>query len=517
VHFANRVISEGRGLKKIRDLDDKIAAARGKPEIFENFRKANARKSRGFKAPGHIIEAVKAAVEMPFDQGIRRERELFTELLNSEESKAQRYVFFAEREANKIPDVPSDTKTMDVRKVAVIGAGTMGGGIAMNFANVGIPVTIIEQQQEALDRGLGIIRKNYENTAKRGGMTQDDVEKRTGLIRPSLAYSDVADADLIIEAVFENMKIKKEVFSRLDQYAKQGAIIATNTSTLDVNEIASATNRPEAVIGWHFFSPANVMKLLELVRADKTAKEVIATSMAVGKQIKKVPVLVGVCDGFVGNRMLHQRGREAEKLILEGALPQDVDKVLYDFGFPMGPFAMGDLAGLDVGWRIRQERGTKSAVADKLCEMGRFGQKTGSGYYKYEAGNRTPVPDPEVEKIIMDVSAKAGIQRRQISDQEILERLLYPMVNEGAKILEEGIAIRPSDIDVVWIYGYGWPVYRGGPMYWADSQGLRAIRDRMLEYQRQHGDHWKPAALLNQLADEGKGFKDWKQPAKSAA
>jgi 3-hydroxyacyl-CoA dehydrogenase len=345
----------------------------------------------------------------------------------------------------------------------------------------------------------------------------DDVEKRAGLIRPSLAFSDVADADLIIEAVFENMKIKKEVFSRLDQYAKQGAIIATNTSTLDVNEIASATNRPEAVIGWHFFSPANVMKLLELVRADKTSKEVIATSMAVGKQIRKVPVLVGVCDGFVGNRMLHQRGREAEKLILEGALPQDVDKVLYDFGFPMGPFAMGDLAGLDVGWRIRQERGTKSAVADKLCEMGRFGQKTGSGYYKYEAGNRTPVPDPEVEKIIMDVSAQQGIERRKISDQEILERLLYPMVNEGAKILEEGIAIRPSDIDVVWIYGYGWPVYRGGPMYWADQQGLRNIRDRMLEYQRQHGDHWKPSALLNQLADEGRGFRDWKQPAKAAA
>jgi 3-hydroxyacyl-CoA dehydrogenase len=376
----------------------------------------------------------------------------------------------------------------------------------MNFANAGIPVTVVEVSRELLDRGLSIVRKNYEATASRGRLTKDDVERRMGLIQGTTDFGAVADADIVIEAVFEDMPLKKEVFAKLDGVAKPNAVLATNTSTLDVNEIASATKRPESVLGMHFFSPANVMRLLEVVRGARTAKPVIATAMAVGRRMSKVPVLVGVCYGFVGNRMLHQRGREAEALLLEGALPQQVDKVLVDFGFPMGPFAMGDLAGLDVGWRARKASGRKAPVADRLHELGRFGQKTGSGYYRYEGGDRTPKPDPEVEKLIMEIAKAAGVERRQISDDEVLARLLYPMINEGAKILDEGLAIRPSDIDVIWVYGYGWPVYRGGPMYWADQVGLKVIRDRMLDFQRQHGEAWRPADLLTMLADQGKGF-----------
>jgi 3-hydroxyacyl-CoA dehydrogenase len=506
VAFAEKVVREKRPLKKIRDLDDKVAAARGKPEVFANFRKSVARQTRGFRAPENCIKAVEAAVNLPFAEGMKRERELFMELMSSLESKAQRYFFFAEREAAKIPDVPADTPAKEIKKAAIIGAGTMGGGIAMNFANVGIPVTIVEVAKDALDRGLGVVRKNYEATAAKGRLKPEDVEKRMGLIKGSTDFKDIADADIVIEAVFEEMPIKKEVFAKIDAIAKPDAILATNTSTLDVNEIASATKRPESVIGTHFFSPANVMKLLENVRGAKSSKTAIATVMSVGRRINKVPVLVGVCYGFVGNRMLHQRGQQAERLILEGALPHQVDKVLYDFGFPMGPFAMGDLAGLDVGWRIRKGRGVRSEVADRICEMGRFGQKTGAGYYKYDA-NRNPSPDPEVEKIILQVSQEMGIKRREISNEEILQRLLYPMVNEGAKILEEKIAIRASDIDVVWVYGYGWPVYRGGPMFWADQVGLKTLRDRMLELRRSTGDaFWEPAPLLNRLADSGKGF-----------
>jgi 3-hydroxyacyl-CoA dehydrogenase len=427
--------------------------------------------------------------------------------LNSPESKAQRYFFFAEREAAKIPDVAADTPAKEIKKAAVIGAGTMGGGIAMNFANAGIPVTVVEVAKEALDRGLGIVRKNYEATASRGRLTQADVEKRMGLITGSVDFKAAADADIVIEAVFEEMPIKKEVFAKLDAVCKPDAVLATNTSTLDVDEIASATKRPESVIGTHFFSPANVMRLLENVRGKKSSKTTIATAMTVGRRIGKVPVLVGVCYGFVGNRMLHQRGLQAEKLILEGAAPHQVDRVLTDFGFPMGPFAMGDLAGLDVGWRIRKGRGTKAPVADRICELGRFGQKTGAGYFKYEKGDRTPIPDPEVEKIIVDVATSMGITRRPIGDDEILQRLLFPMVNEGAKILEEKIAIRASDIDVIWVYGYGWPVYRGGPMFWADSLGVKSVRDRLLEFKKQSGDaFWTPAPLLDRLANEGKGF-----------
>ncbi len=507
VAFAEKVLDEKRPLRKIRDLTDKIAAARSKPEIFAEFRKSVARQTRGFRAPESIVKAVEAAVSLPFDQGIKRERELFVELLNSPESKAQRYFFFAEREAAKIPDLPADTPAKEIKKAAVIGAGTMGGGIAMNFANAGIPVTVVEVAQEALDRGLGIVRKNYEATAARGRLTPADVETRMGLITGSVDFKAAADADIVIEAVFEEMPIKQEVFARLDAVCKGDAVLATNTSTLDVDEIASATKRPESVIGTHFFSPANVMRLLENVRGRKSSKTTIATAMAVGRRIGKVPVLVGVCYGFVGNRMLHQRGLQAEKLILEGAAPHQVDRVLTDFGFPMGPFAMSDLAGLDVGWRIRKGRGVKASVADRICELGRFGQKTGAGYFKYEKGDRTPIPDLEVEKVIVDVATSMGITRRAISDEEILQRLLYPMVNEGARILDEKIAIRPSDIDVIWVYGYGWPVYRGGPMFWADSIGLKALRDRLLEFKKQSGDaFWTPAPLLDRLASEGRGF-----------
>ncbi len=508
VAFAEKVLSERRPLKQIRDLEDALAAARGKPEVFADFRKSVARQTRGFRAPESCIKAVEAAVNLPFDAGLKRERELFLELMASPESKAQRYFFFAEREAAKIPDVPPDTPAKEIKTAAVVGAGTMGGGIAMTFANVGIPVSVVEISREPLERGLAVVRKNYEATASKGRLTAADVDKRMGLIRGTTDFGAIADADIVIEAVFEEMAVKKDVFAKLDKICKADAVLATNTSTLDVNEIAGATARPESVIGMHFFSPANVMKLLEVVRGAKTSKPVIATAMSVGRRIGKVPVLVGVCYGFVGNRMLHQRGKQAERLILEGALPQQVDKVLYDFGFPMGPFAMGDLAGLDVGWRIRKGRGERALIADRLCELGRFGQKTGAGYYRYEGGDRTPIPDPDVEKIILEVSREQSVQRRPISDQEILERLLYPMVNEGAKILEEKLAIRASDIDVIWVYGYGWPVYRGGPMFWADQVGLKAIKTRMLETQRRHGDVWQPAALLSRLADAGKAFLD---------
>jgi 3-hydroxyacyl-CoA dehydrogenase len=505
IAFARKVVAENRPLKKVRELNDKVEAARGKPEIFESFRAANAKKFRGFMAPENNIKCVEAAVNLPFDEGLKEERRLFMELMTGSQSAAQRYVFFAERQAAKIPDVPDDTPTIPVKKVGVIGAGTMGGGIAMNFLNAGIPVTIIEAKKENLDRGVGIIRKNYENTAKKGRLTQDDVEKRMGLLTPSMEMEALADCDMIIEAVFELMEIKKEVFAKLDKIAKPGAILATNTSYLDVNEIAAVTSRPESVIGTHFFSPANVMRLLELVRGDKTSKEVIATCMKLSKAIGKVPVLVGVCYGFVGNRMLAQRQREAQKLILEGAMPWDVDRVLYDFGLPMGPFAMSDLAGLDIGWDASKT--SSSTVREVLCEMDRRGQKNGKGFYDYDE-NRNASPSPVVEQVIRDFAEKRQIQRRTITDQEILERCLYPMVNEGAKILEEGKAIRASDIDIVWINGYGWPVYRGGPMFWGELVGLDKILAKMKEFHAELGDDFKPSALLERLVAEGKGFKD---------
>ncbi len=505
IAFAKKLVAEKRPLKKVRDLNEKVETARNHPEIFANFRKANARKFRGFLAPEYNIQCIEAAVNLPFDDGIKVEQKLFRELVTGTQSAAQRHVFFAERQVWKLPDVPADTPTIPVAKVGVIGAGTMGGGISMNFLNAGIPVTIVETKQDALDRGLATIRKNYENTAKKGRMTQEDVEKRMSLLKGTLALEDLADSDLVIEAVFENMEIKKDIFGKLDRIVKQGAILATNTSALNIDEIATAVKRPEAVIGLHFFSPANVMKLLEVVRADKTSKPVIATSMQIAKKIGKIAALVGVCPGFVGNRILAQRQREAQKLVLEGAMPWDVDRVLYDFGFPMGPFAMSDLAGLDIGWSKEKSKG--ETIRDQLCEMDRRGQKTGAGYYDYDE-SRNAKPSPVVEKIILDYAAKKGVNRRTISDQEILERCIYPMVNEGAKILEEGKAIRASDIDIVWINGYGFPVYRGGPMFYGDTVGLDKVLAKMKEFQAQMGDDFKPAALLEKLVAEGKSFRD---------
>jgi 3-hydroxyacyl-CoA dehydrogenase len=403
--------------------------------------------------------------------------------------------------------VPEDTQTIPIKKVGVIGAGTMGGGISMNFANVGIPVTIVEVKQEALDRGLGVIRKNYETTAKRGKLKPEDVEKRMGLLSATLDFKALADCDLVIEAVFENMDIKKDVFARLDGIVKQGAILASNTSYLDVNEIASATKRPESVIGLHFFSPANVMRLLEIVRGAKTSKPVIATSMQLAKKIGKIAALVGVCPGFVGNRMLFQRQAQATAMLMEGAMPWDIDKVLYDFGMPMGPFAMSDLAGLDIGWS--KETSKSSTIREVLCEMDRRGQKTGAGFYDYDA-ERNAKPSPVTEKIIKDFMAKAGATPRTISDQEILERCVYPMINEGAKILEEKIAIRPSDIDIVWINGYGWPVYRGGPMFYGDTVGLQTVVAKLKEYGPKLGKDFSLSPLLEKLAAEGKRFQDLK-------
>jgi 3-hydroxyacyl-CoA dehydrogenase len=503
VAFAEKVVAEKRPLRRIRDLKDKLSE--GTPEFFAKFRKSQGKKNRGFPAPEKIIQCVEAAVTKPFDEGIKFERESFAALRASPESKAQRYYFFAEREAAKVSDIGSDVKERPIKKVGIIGAGTMGGGIAMNFLNVGIPVVLIETKQEFLDRGLKVIRGNYERTASKGKMTQADVEKRMGLISPSLELEKVADCDLVIEAVFENMDIKKQLFSRLDGIVKQGAILASNTSYLDVNVIASATKRPQDVIGLHFFSPANVMKLLEIVRGKESAKDVVATSMALGKTIKKIPVLVGVCHGFVGNRMLAARRDQAMSLIQEGAMPWDVDRVLEEFGMPMGSFAMGDLAGLDIGWSAETSKGD-TILRDKLCELGRRGQKTGAGYYKYDPKTRERSIDPIVGELVTEFAKKSGKPQRKISDQEILERCLYSMVNEGAKILEEGIAQRASDIDVVWINGYGWPVYRGGPMFWADSIGLAKVLQSIQAFEKQLGEAWKPSNLLKQLAEQGKTF-----------
>ncbi len=505
--FARKVLAEKRPLRKLRDDDSKLAAAKADKSIFTNAAAAANKRSRGLEAPLAATEAVSHSLDQTFDQALKSERELFMKLMNGDQSKAQRYAFFSEREAAKVSGVPDGTKPRKVEQVAIIGAGTMGGGIAMSFANAGIPVTLIETGDEQLKRGLGVMQKNYDASAARGGIPADAPAKRMGLITGKVGLENVKDADLIIEAVFETMAIKKEVFGKLDQFAKPGAVLATNTSYLDVNQIAAMTKRPQDVLGMHFFSPANVMKLCEIVRGEKTAPDALMTAVAIAKRIAKVPVVVGVCDGFVGNRMLAARGKQAEKFLFEGALPQQVDAVVTKFGIPMGPFAMGDLAGLDIGWRSRQDRGIKSEIADAICEAGRFGQKTGKGYYKYESGSRSPLPDPEIETLIQSTLAKLGLKPRQISDDEILERMMYPMINEGARILEEKIAARPSDIDVVWLYGYGWPIYRGGPMFYADQVGLKKIAERLSFYAKQTNDpSLEPAPLLKRLADEGKTF-----------
>ena len=499
VAFANKAVADNLPLVRVRDRNDKVAEAKGNEQLFSDFRKSIARKTRGFLAPEFNIQCIEAAANLPFDEGLKVEGKLFMELMTGPQSAAQRYYFFAERAANKIPDIAKDTPLIDVQKVGVLGAGTMGGGITMNFVNVGIPVTIVERDQESLDKGLGVVRKNYERSRS---TTPEQVEERMALITGSTSKQDFADCDMVIEAVFEDMELKKSIFKELDEICKPGALLASNTSALDVNEIAAATSRPESVIGMHFFSPANVMKLLENVRGDKSSDSVVATTMAIGKKIKKVSVMVGVCPGFVGNRMLFMRGAEAERMILEGATPAQVDNVLYEFGFPMGPFAMSDLAGLDIGWK--EETSSSSTLREVLCENGRRGQKNGRGYYTYDPETRASTPDPEVVELIKNFAVGKGIEQREVTDQEVLERLLYPMINEGAKILDEGIAIRGSDIDVVWVNGYGWPVYRGGPMYWADSVGLAEIVDRIKHYSETlGGNHWNLSPLLERLASDG--------------
>ncbi|MEO6122135.1 MAG: 3-hydroxyacyl-CoA dehydrogenase NAD-binding domain-containing protein [Ilumatobacteraceae bacterium] len=501
IEYAQRLVAADASLTKVRDRAVEPMSA----EDFAAFRAANARKTRGFKAPEAIIRSVEAAVGLPFAEGIRVEQKLFAELMTSPESAAQRYMFFAEREVWKVPDVPSTTPTIPVASVGVIGAGTMGGGIAMNFVNAGIPVTLVETQQEALDRGLGVVRANYERSSRNGRFPIEEVDRRMALITPSLSLDDLATVDMVIEAVFERMDIKKDVFTRLDAICKPGAVLATNTSALDIDEIAAVTSRPESVIGLHFFSPANVMRLIEVVRGDRSSLEVINTSMQIAKKIGKIAALVGVCPGFVGNRMLAQRGREAQALLDEGAMPWDVDLALYEFGFAMGPFQMMDLAGLDIGWN--KERSTGATIRDRLCELDRRGQKTGAGYYDYDT-NRNSSPSPVTEGIVREFAAKSGNEPRTFTSAEIIERLIYPMINEGAKILEEGKAIRASDIDVIWVSGYNWPIYRGGPMYYADQISLATIVARLRELEISAGPQWKPAALLERLAAEDRKFSD---------
>ena len=497
--FAKEIISENRPLKKVRDINEKVEAAKGNDELFKNFRKSIKRKTRGFLAPEYNIQCIEAAVNRPFDEGIKVERDLFIKLISGSQSAAQRYFFFAQRQVAKIPDIPKETELLDIKKVGIIGAGTMGGGIAMNFANVGIPVILIEQSQERLDKGIGIIRKNYENTAAKGRITLEEVEERMQCISGNISIDSLSDTDLIIEAVFENMNLKKEIFSKLDLIAKDNAILATNTSALDINEIAETTKRPENVIGLHFFSPANVMKLLEIVRGEKTSKQIIATSMAIAKNIGKTAALVGVCPGFVGNRILAQRQREANKLILEGALPWEIDDALFEFGFPMGPFAMSDLAGLDIGWDKETSRG--ETIREILCENERFGQKSGKGFYIYD-DNRNKLPDSDVEKIIQEFADSKQIKRREIQKEEILQRCLYPMVNEGFKILDEGMAIRASDIDIIWINGYGWPIYEGGPMFYGNLIGYDKILSWLQDMEKEYGSDFTPSPYLEKVVEE---------------
>ncbi|MDA3040408.1 MAG: 3-hydroxyacyl-CoA dehydrogenase NAD-binding domain-containing protein [Actinomycetota bacterium] len=499
IEFARKVVAEGRPLTRIRDRNDKLSVD---PSLFTDFRKKIGAKTRGFLAPEYNVQCIEAAVSQPFDEGVATERRLFEVLMSGTQSKAQQYYFFAEREAAKVPGLAKDTPKRPIEKVGVLGAGTMGGGISMSFANVGIPVTVVERDQESLDRGMAVIRSNYERSAKRGSISAAEAEARLALITPSVDQSEFSDVDMVVEAVFEDLDLKKQVFGELDRICKPGAIMASNTSFLDVDQMAAATQRPGSVIGTHFFSPANVMKLLEVVRGDRTDDEVIATVMTLSKRINKIPTLVGVCDGFVGNRMLSQRRIEADRLLLEGATPAQIDQVIYDFGFPMGPYAMSDLAGLDIGWNASTSSG--STVREILCESGRRGQKNGRGYYVYDAETRASTPDPEVVETIRAFAASQGVAQRTVTDDEVLERLLLPIVNEGAKILEEGIATRASDIDVVWINGYGWPVYTGGPMFWADTVGLPEVVAKIRAYgERLGGRHWDLSPLLERVATDG--------------
>jgi len=511
VAFAQGLAASPECLRRVRDLNDKLEGF--DTGIFDAARKDFAKKRRGFDAPQRAIDCVEIATKTEIDEGLRREREIFDVCLHSDQSKAQRHIFFAERTASKIPDVPKDTPVRPLKSGAVIGAGTMGGGIAMNFANAGIPVYLVDATQEGLDRGVAVIRKNYASGVKKGRMSQAQMDATMALITPTLSYSDLSGVDIVIEAVFEEMDLKKAVFKELDAVCTPGAVLATNTSTLDINEIAASISRPEDVIGLHFFSPANIMRLLEIVRGERTSKEVIATAFALSKTIRKVGVLVGVCDGFVGNRMVHPYIREALFLLEEGATPSQVDEAIFNFGVAMGPHAMSDLAGLDVGWRIRKRQAATrppeerySEIADKICELGNYGQKTGRGFYLYDPVTRAATPDPEAEALCVAEAERKGITRRVITNEEIIERCIYALINEGARILEEGIALRASDIDVIYVYGYGFPAFRGGPMCYADTIGVDKVYERVAAFHKIHGALWEPAPLLEKLAREGRTF-----------
>jgi 3-hydroxyacyl-CoA dehydrogenase len=521
IAFAREASS--RPIRKTRDRNEKLGDAAQNAAIFAAARETSRKKQRGTMAPLAAIEAIEAATRLPFDEGCQQEQKLFLECLFSDQSKSLIHVFFGEREVAKIPDIPKDTPLLPVNSAAVVGAGTMGGGIAMVFANAGIPVFLKEADQAALDRGMATIKSNYATSVKRGRFSQQLADERLKLITPTLSYDGFANVDMVIEAVFEGMALKKEIFSALDRICKPGAILASNTSTLSIDEIASATSRPQAVIGTHFFSPANVMRLLEIVRGHATAKDVIATCMNLSKKLGKIGVLVGNCRGFVGNRMFHPYRREAQFLVEEGADILAVDNALYGFGMAMGPLSVADLAGLDVGWRIRKEYrhlekpGVRQPLAeDRLCEMGRFGQKTGAGWFKYDEQRRQS-PDPEIAALVRKWAQEAGIPQRQVSVEEIVERCIYALVNEGARILEEGYALRSVDIDIIYLNGYGFPAYRGGPMWYADTVGLKKVYERICEFARQHGETWKPAPLLKQLAQLGKGFADFNKEQGTAA
>jgi 3-hydroxyacyl-CoA dehydrogenase len=506
-----RKIANVRPLPRVRDRECKAG-----PEVFEAMRKSIARRARNQKAPYNCIAAVEAATTLPFEQGMLRESELFQELVHADEAKALRYAFFAEREAAKLPDMPRNTKARNLNNAAVVGAGTMGGGIAMSFADYGYDVKIMDATKEALDRGMERIRSNYATSVKRGSLKEDEMTRRLSRIHPVAGYDDIKDCDVVIEAVFEEMDVKKPIFAKLDEVMKPGALMFSNTSALDIDQIAEMTKRPQDVAGTHFFSPANVMKLFEVVRAAKSSPETLVTAMALGKQIGKIPAMAGNTDGFVANRSRAPFNAEMVILLEEGCLPEQVDKVMVDFGYPMGPFAVGDLAGLDIGAAGRRRRAAENPnyrrlpIADKLVELGRYGQKTGAGWYKYEKGDRTPHPDPEVAKIIKDVSAELGVPQKTFTETEILHRLLFSSVNEACRILEEGKAYRASDIDVMWLHGFGFPRYRGGLMYWADGIGVKNVYNQIANWHQQYGARWAPSRLLRELAEAGTPFREAK-------
>jgi 3-hydroxyacyl-CoA dehydrogenase len=507
----------GSGRRRTRDLQGKISDRPAGVAACEAARSNLRKTSRGARAPFAVVDAIEACVTLDFEQGSQREIELFADCVLSTESKAMRHLFFAEREVAKIPDVPKDTPTRDVRKAAIIGAGTMGGGIAMAYANVGIPVLLKDVDEGALDKGLAVIRKNYESTVSKGKMTREVMDRTLSLITPTTTYDGFNDVDIVVEAVFENMDLKKTTFTELGGITRPDTILASNTSTLDIDEFAQSSGRPAQVVGHHFFSPANVMKLLEIVRGRETSVEVIATSLKLAKRLNKVGVVVGNCFGFVANRMLAYYMREAYLLLEEGASVSQIDKALTDFGYPVGPFGMQDIAGIDVGWRIRQylksvgktrAEGPQSVVPDRMYEMGRYGQKTGAGWYRYEPGSRNRIPDPVVEEVAAEEAAKRGVTRRQITDDEIIARIMTALANEGARVLQEGYAIRASDIDVVYVHGFGYPRHRGGPMFYADTVGLANVLARVNEYRAQFGDYWQPSPLLAELAATNRGFHD---------